>query len=57
MYPRLAGVPSRYPSASSTSTAVAASAARRTTRTPSISGALAPDTTDSSIARQFGDGV
>src|ERR1700712_1299734 len=57
MYPRLAGVPSTYPSAASTSAAVADSAGRRTTSTPSSSGSLAPETTASNIACIDGDGV
>src|ERR671916_3267729 len=57
MYPRLAGVPSTYPSASSTSTAVAVNAGRATTSTPSISGVVAPDRTASNSEWTAGEGV
>src|SRR5450759_483264 len=57
MYPMLAGVPSMEPSAASTSDAVAASAGRRTTSTPSIASSVAPATTASNIACIAGDGV
>src|SRR5690348_12567190 len=53
----LAGVPSTTPSASSRSDAVAASAARRRTSTPVISGSLAPRTTASSSSWVAGEGV
>src|SRR3954452_9856099 len=52
-----AGVPSTTPSASSRSEAVAASAARRRTSTPVISGSLAPRTTASSSSWVAGEGV
>src|SRR6516165_10387139 len=53
----LAGVPSRYPSACSTSTAAAVRAGRRTTSTSSISSVRAPLTTASSISCSTGEGV
>src|SRR5215471_4588007 len=53
----LAGVPSRYPSACSTSTAAAVRAGRRITSTSSISSVRAPLTTASSISCSTGEGV
>src|SRR6266568_2007228 len=53
----LAGVPSRYPSAPSTSAAPAVSAGTTTTSTPSISSVHAPASTDSNMACMAGDGV
>lgn len=50
-------MPSRYPSASRTSTAVVDNAAFLTTSTPSISGVVAPETTASNMACSAGDGV
>src|ERR1700733_3950280 len=57
MYPMLAGVPSRYPSAPSTSTADAVSAGLVTTSTPSMSSWPAPASTASSIACMDGEEV
>jgi hypothetical protein len=51
----LAGVPSRYPSAASTSAADAVSAGRTATSTPSISSVDAPATTASYIACSAGE--
>src|SRR5215831_8606639 len=53
----LAGVPSRYPSAASTSAADAVSAGRTATSTPSISSVDAPARTASNIACSAGDVV
>ena len=53
----LAGVPSRNPSAASTSLAVAARAGATATSIPSSSGSRAPATTASSIACSAGEVV
>ncbi len=51
-------MPSRYPSAASTSDAVAASAGRRTTSTSASSaGSVAPRSTASNSSAVAGDGV
>ena len=56
MYPKLAGVPSTIPSHATTSSAVASSAGRTTTSTPSIASSWAPATTPSVSARIDGGG-